>query len=104
MECRADVREGMVVVSADRQELGRIVRCDEIGFTVEKGKLLHQDLEVRYEDVARIAGQQILLTRRRHDYVEAGDGEPIVTEDELAEVARGELSPEQLEKTVRKVS
>jgi|HubBroStandDraft_3_1064219.scaffolds.fasta_scaffold1085625_1 hypothetical protein len=104
MESRADVREGMVVVSADRQELGRIVRCDELGFTVEKGKLLLQDLDVRYEDVARSAGGQILLTRRRHDYVEASNGEPIVTEDELAQVARGELAPEQIEKTLREVS
>jgi len=94
----------MAVVSADQQDLGRIVRCGEVGFTVEKGKLLLQDLDVRYEDVARIAGEQILLTRRRHDYVEAGNGEPIVTEDELAEVARGELSPEQIEETLRKAS
>ncbi len=54
--------------------------------------------------MAHIAGEQVQLTRRRHDYVEASNGEPIVTEDELAEVARGELSPEQLEKTLRKVS
>ena len=104
MTCRADVREGMVVVSADRQALSHVVRCDELGFTVEKGRFLLQDLDVHYEDVAGIAGKQILLTRRRHDYLEASNGEPIVTKDELAEVARGELSPEQLEETLRKVS
>jgi len=103
MEHRIEVYKGMSVVSADRQELGRIIRFDDMGFVVEKGHVFPRDLEVRYDDVASVAGSRVVLTRRRHDYVEAGNGEPIVTEDELAEVARGELAPEQIEKTTQKL-
>jgi hypothetical protein len=104
MQSRADVRHGMWVFSADGIELGRVDRCGESEFTVEKGRLLRDDLRVPYEDVARVAVGQIVLTRTRHDYVEVSDGEPIVTEDELAEVARGELSPKQAEEIRRKAS
>ena len=104
MECRADVHEGMWVISADGIELGHVVQCGEAGFAVEKGRFLRDDLVVPYEDVARVGEGQIVLTRQRHDYVEASNGELIVTEDELAEVARGELSPEQAEEIRRKVS
>jgi len=99
MNSQPQVREGMLVVSADRQELGRVVRFDEVGFVVEKGRAIPRDLEVRNEDVASIVGGRVLLARRRHDLVEAANGEPMVTEDELAEAARGEITPEQMERT-----
>jgi hypothetical protein len=102
MEIRAEVRKGMSVISADRQDLGRIIRFDELGFVVEKGRLFPRDFEVRYDDVAGVTAGRVLLTRRRHEYAEASNGEPMVTEDELAEVAHGELAPEQIEKTAEK--
>ncbi len=98
------MHEGMWVISADDAELGRVIACGEVTFTVEKGRLLVDDLMIPYDDVASVTPGQIRLSRRRNDYVEASSAEPIVTEDELAEIARGELSPEQVEELRRKAS
>ncbi len=103
MISREAVHEGMLVVSADQIELGHVVELDEESFRVEKGSLLAQDVDVPYDDVVNVAGERVAVKKRGHDYTEAANGEPMVTPDELDEVARGELSPETIEETERKL-
>ncbi len=96
MKSRDELSEGMFVVSADRHELGRIVRFEDMSFIVEKGDLVPRTLLVPYKDVDGVAGMRVLLTRRRADYVRAEAAEPSATADETDAVARGELALEEL--------
>jgi hypothetical protein len=96
MRSRDDLSEGMFVVTADRHELGRVVRFDAMSFLVEKGSVVPRALRVPYEDVDSVVGMRVLLTRRRGDYVRAEEREPSATADELDAADRGELAPEEL--------
>lgn len=71
------IREGMVVYTADGEKLGKVVatrRSD--AFVVEKGFLLPRDFEVRREQVAEVRDGEVHLSVTR-DQIEAQlDGAP----------------------------
>lgn len=58
---RMDVREGMVVRSSDGEKLGKIVRCDEEAFVIEKGFFFPKDTIAGYHQIARIEGDELVL-------------------------------------------
>lgn len=64
-----DVREGMVVRTADGERLGTVVRRGEDTFVIEKGLLLPRDYIARYEDVAEVRGEEVRLRRTREDMI-----------------------------------
>jgi uncharacterized protein (TIGR02271 family) len=56
---RRGVKEGMLVQSTTGEKLGRVIRCDEESFIVEKGLFFPRDHELRYEYVSDIDGDNI---------------------------------------------
>jgi uncharacterized protein (TIGR02271 family) len=58
---RMDVREGMQVRSSDGEKLGKIVRCDEEAFVIEKGFFFPKDTIAGYHQIARIEGDELVL-------------------------------------------
>ncbi len=64
-----DVREGMMVRTADGERLGVVVRRGEDTFVIEKGLLLPRDFIARYEDVAEVQGDEVRLRRSRDEMI-----------------------------------
>jgi uncharacterized protein (TIGR02271 family) len=58
---RANIREGMVVRSADGENLGKVVHCGPDLFIIEKGLFFPKDYECRYDDVTEVRGDEIFL-------------------------------------------
>jgi len=82
---RRGVKEGMVVLAADGEKLGKVVRCDEEGFIVEKGIFFPRDYIARYEDVADVRGDEIYLRSRLADLRDAESREGASREGESRE-------------------
>lgn len=68
---RRDVKEGMVVRAADGEKLGKVVRCDQEGFIVEKGIFFPRDYIARYADVTDVRDDEIYLRSRLADFRDA---------------------------------
>jgi hypothetical protein len=51
---RSRLQEGMLVFGSHGEKLGRIARCDQETFVIEKGTLFPKEYVARYEDVAEI--------------------------------------------------
>jgi uncharacterized protein (TIGR02271 family) len=64
-----DVREGMVVHTADGERLGTVVRRGEDTFVIEKGRLLPRDFIARYEEIAEVRGSEVRLRRTRDEMI-----------------------------------
>jgi len=64
-----DVREGMVVHTADGERLGVVVRRGEDTFVIEKGLLLPRDFLARYDDIAEVNGDAVRLRRTRAEMI-----------------------------------
>lgn len=60
-QCQGLIREGMVVVSADGEKLGKVTRIHDLGFEIEKGLLFRTEREARYGDVMEVRGDDIFL-------------------------------------------
>lgn len=72
MADQGSVREGMTVYSSDGEALGRVVSCAPATFVIEKGRFFRKDYVARYEDVARVEGEEVRLSRPRDALGEAG--------------------------------
>lgn len=57
---RSRVREGMTAVSTKGEPLGKVIRCDDRSFIVEKGRFFPQDFELRYEYVSDVQGDRLI--------------------------------------------
>jgi uncharacterized protein (TIGR02271 family) len=64
-----DIREGMVVRTADGERLGTVVRTGEDTFVIEKGLLLPRDFIARYVDVAEVRGEEVRLRQSREEMI-----------------------------------
>jgi hypothetical protein len=64
-----DVREGMVVHTADGERLGTVVRRGEDTFVIEKGRLLPRDFIARYDEIAEVSGDEVRLRRTRDEMI-----------------------------------
>jgi|SRR5919109_1520669 uncharacterized protein (TIGR02271 family) len=58
---RRDIQEGLLVRTADGEKLGRVVRCDEKSFIIEKGIFFRTDYVARYEDIADVRNGEVYL-------------------------------------------
>ena len=74
-----DIREGMVVKSSDGEKLGKVVRCDPDGFLIEKGLFFPKDHFARYDQIARVDADEVLLavTARSFEAAPATSGESL---------------------------
>ncbi|ATB50705.1 YsnF/AvaK domain-containing protein [Corallococcus macrosporus] len=59
---RSDIKEGMVVRSIDGEKLGKVFAVGEGEFHIEKGLFFPKDYLVRYSEVSRIDGSEIILS------------------------------------------
>ncbi|MDC0712314.1 PRC-barrel domain-containing protein [Stigmatella sp. ncwal1] len=57
------MRRGMVVLSRDGIQVGRIVDVKEDGVVIEKGLLFHRDFLVPFSDIAQFRGEEVVLSR-----------------------------------------
>lgn len=59
---RSDVREGMVVRSIDGEKLGKVFAVGDGEFHIEKGLFFPKDYLVRYSEISRVDGSEIILS------------------------------------------
>jgi uncharacterized protein (TIGR02271 family) len=109
-----DVREGMMVISADGERVGKVIRTDPTSFVVEKGLFFKKDYLCRYDEVRSAYGDELILDRTMSDlrelpreyWEEARAPEPIAPAARgagMAQETKVPLAEERLtaEKTVR---
>jgi len=84
---KEQLREGMVVHSADGERLGKIVRCGPDGFVIEKGFVFKKDYVARYDDVAELSEDGLILSRTKDELTLEGEGsaKPIERDESLIE-------------------
>lgn len=61
MYSKRNLREGMHVFSSDGEKLGKVVRLGDDGFLIEKGLFFKENYTGRYEDIARLQGDDLIL-------------------------------------------
>jgi uncharacterized protein (TIGR02271 family) len=64
-----DVREGMIVHTADGERLGTVVHRGDDTFVIEKGRLLPRDFIARYDEIAEVRGDEVRLRRTRDEMI-----------------------------------
>lgn len=99
---RRGIKEGLVVRTADGEKLGRIVRCEQDSFIIEKGIFFPTDYVARYDDVADCRGDEVYLKGRVTD-LRAGRGTSGVQEQVSVPLAEEELSAEKTMKEAGQV-
>jgi uncharacterized protein (TIGR02271 family) len=70
MTDRNQIREGMTVFSSDGEKLGKVVRCEETSFVIEKGFFFPKDYVARYADVAGVTGDDVRLAFTKDSFRE----------------------------------
>ncbi len=60
---RTHIQRGMVVISYDGVQLGRVIDVTTDGIIIEKGALALQDLRVPFSDISTVRGEEIILVR-----------------------------------------
>ena len=60
---RRDIQQGLLVRTADGEKLGRIVRCEQDSFIIEKGIFFPTDYVARYDDIADVRSGEVYLKR-----------------------------------------
>jgi uncharacterized protein (TIGR02271 family) len=53
---KSNVRNGMFVMGTQGERIGKVIRCDEETFVVEKGVFFPKDYELRYDHITDISG------------------------------------------------
>jgi uncharacterized protein (TIGR02271 family) len=56
------IRDGMEVVSADGEKLGKVTRVMSQGFEIEKGIFFRRECEASFDDVIDVRGKDIFLS------------------------------------------
>lgn len=62
---RNDVQPGMVVLSRDGAQVGRIIDVMNDGLVVEKGAFFTRDYFIPYREVQAVTGEEVLLSQTR---------------------------------------
>ncbi|WP_434047700.1 MULTISPECIES: YsnF/AvaK domain-containing protein [Sorangium] len=88
MVTQQDIKQGMVVRSADGEKLGKVTRIEPATFEIEKGLFFTEEYLVGYDEVADIRNGEILLTHGRehlagHRGKARGAGAPIEKGEEI---------------------
>lgn len=87
------VREGMVVVSADGEKLGKVTRIHEHGFEIEKGLLFRTERDARFGDVMDVRGDDIFLRCTKEELESRDETEAYQPISGTAEPAMGVKPP-----------
>src|SRR6188768_2763598 len=53
------VRNGMFVMGTQGERIGKVIRCDDETFVVEKGVFFPKDYELRYDHITDVSGGTI---------------------------------------------
>jgi uncharacterized protein (TIGR02271 family) len=53
------LREGMFVTSTAGEKIGKVIRCDDETFVVEKGILFPKDYELRYDHITEVSDGKV---------------------------------------------
>ena len=53
---KTSVRNGMFVMGTQGERIGKVIRCDEDTFVVEKGVFFPKDYDLRYDHITDVAG------------------------------------------------
>ncbi|MGA9521164.1 MAG: hypothetical protein WBV82_06855 [Myxococcaceae bacterium] len=96
MNGRGQIREGMIVRSADGAKLGRVALLGEHDFQVEKGAFFPREYVASYAEVAEIREDEVILNLDRTTFRTSDPGTG-VTEPTVAGVepaVSGKASPE----------
>jgi hypothetical protein len=64
-----DLREGMVVKTADGQELGKVLSFDVTRFQAGKGLLFREDYAISYDDIREIRDGVIVLVQDKEHFL-----------------------------------
>jgi hypothetical protein len=64
-----DLREGMVVQTADREKLGKVLSFDVTHFQVGKGLFFKEDYAVSYDDIREIRDGVIVLAQDKEHFL-----------------------------------
>ena len=67
-----DIRVGMTVRSSDGEKLGKVIRCGEDEFVIERGYFFPKDYVARYDE-ARASGGEVLLSSPASSLRKVGD-------------------------------
>src|SRR5262245_63279149 len=80
---KSNVRNGMFVMGTQGERIGKVIRCDEETFVVEKGVFFPKDYELRYDHITDISGGTI-----RYALTDFLRGRDVVEERETATSGR----------------
>jgi len=81
------IKEGMVVRSADGEKLGKVLQVSADGFLAEKGFFFPKDYFCRFSDVTEIRDGEILLRHRRDALDKLAREEAVASPESRAEPA-----------------
>ena len=56
---KTSVRNGMFVMGTQGERIGKVIRCDDETFVVEKGVFFPKDYELRYDHITDVSGGTI---------------------------------------------
>jgi hypothetical protein len=75
MHQRTNIRRGMIVMSQDGVQLGRVMDVTTAGIVIEKGHFFFlKDFEVPLSDISMVRGDEIILVRNQAELRRAGSG------------------------------
>ena len=84
------VRNGMFVMGTQGERIGKVIRCDDETFVVEKGVFFPKDYELRYDHITDVSGGTIryaLTDFLRGREIETAASKPAATPREAATTA-----------------
>src|SRR4051812_32326385 len=76
---KTSIRNGMFVMGTQGERIGKVIRCDEDTFVVEKGVFFPKDYELRYDHITDVSGGTVryaLTDFLRGREVEAAASQP----------------------------
>jgi uncharacterized protein (TIGR02271 family) len=74
---KTSVRNGMFVMGTQGERIGKVIRCDEDTFVVEKGVFFPKDYELRYDHITDVAGGTVRYALT--DFLRGRDLESVTT-------------------------
>ena len=76
-----NVSEGSTVYSVDGEKLGKVVRCGEGGFAIEKGFFFPKEYYARFADVLAASDGKVVLRNRADELHSLGDESIVAARD-----------------------
>lgn len=84
---RQMIQEGMKVLSSDGSSLGKVAACGDETFVIEKGWFFPKEYVARYEQVARVGGDELWLRESGRE-LGGEPAQPPVAEGSAADIGQ----------------